>query len=1059
MVWSAIAVTAANPQQAKAYGEELRFRQQEGLIPNETVVLALPDPASVRVGSGGATLNALVSIVEHLSARKGYSVIDFEAVRSERILVLHSGGDSQRIPHCSVSGKAFSSLPLVSEDGELWAPIDALIETLSTVCASSPPGLFVASSDVMLSLPEREWDWSQPGVTGLAIPANFDYGPRHGVYQLDPRSLRVRDFLHKQPLDSLHTLGAVRPDQTVLIDSGIVYFCSDTAEILLSCHVKPPLDACTYLGVDNGAVPVRFELYSDILLCMAENTVREDYLNLPTPDPRPDTVRRARNLLWEMLRPIPFRALIAESGRFIHLGTTDEYVAFVTGETSNSRDYGLTKHARSIIEQVDTVEQAVVVNSFLSDSGKARTDAVIENSDLRGEWHVGRRALCADIRSVSGLHICDGTVVQEIHLPPQEGGSEKFAFVVFGVKDQVKLSFDHPSATFTNRPWKALFERSGITPDEIWAETKTKDRSLWNAKLYPLHCDSSSVQSVLWLQDSETPPTEFIRQWREMRRVSLADLLSLADPKESFHWRRQLSFNIDFLRIKSSLTGRRDSCLLPLFERCVREGRWEVLDVLDEIACDAPPDIAGRAMAATADVLAAFAGPEAGLRSGPSRNPSWQQAFDLLEQGDVRNAVAALGEERRYWLKDRDFLMRAARHYEGAAQVLIRKSVETAPIRRQKCTPPPVGTWLIAETPARIDLAGGWTDTPPITYEHGGLVVNTAVSVDGRSPIGARVRRIDEPVLVFCQGDAGDRQICDSLSDLEDFAQPLAPGALLKAAVLCAGIVSLSSPLSLAKQLKKQGGGYEIHTRSVLPTGSGLGTSSILAGALLALLGECCGFRYDRSSLVHAVLRLEQMLTTGGGWQDQVGGLLPGIKRSWCPARVPVHVETEILELNDDFLSKLNQHIVLVYTGRARLARNLLQDVIRRWYARMPQTVQLADELVANAERMCEALTNSDLETVGTSLSRYYEQKKRMAGGVEPAVVSRILEVLHPHVHGAALTGAGGGGFMLVIAKEPNAKENLKALLTADMDFGRTSFHDVEIDRNGLVIQGRTESM
>lgn len=121
-------------------------------------------------------------------------------------------------------------------------------------------------------------------------------------------------------------------------------------------------------------------------------------------------------------------------------------------------------------------------------------------------------------------------------------------------------------------------------------------------------------------------------------------------------------------------------------------------------------------------------------------------------------------------------------------------------------------------------------------------------------------------------------------------------GALLKAVCVCSGLVSLSSQRPLGDQLMQQwGGGVELHSWSVLPTGSGLGekpktarvtkqyqaplgdgwrltgccpagTSSILAGALLAAVYRCTGRTYDTDSLIHAVLYLEQILTTGSSF-------------------------------------------------------------------------------------------------------------------------------------------------------------------------------------------------
>ena len=73
------------------------------------------------------------------------------------------------------------------------------------------------------------------------------------------------------------------------------------------------------------------------------------------------------------------------------------------------------------------------------------------------------------------------------------------------------------------------------------------------------------------------------------------------------------------------------------------------------------------------------------------------------------------------------------------------------------------------------------------------------------------------------------------------------------------------------------------------------------------------------------VLYLEQLLTTGGGWQDPCGGLYGGAKISHSNRGLPVHIVTRQIATPPGFIQKLNQHLVLVYTGKTRLARNLLQ--------------------------------------------------------------------------------------------------------------------------------------
>nr|XP_009678070.1 PREDICTED: L-fucose kinase [Struthio camelus australis] len=168
--------------------------------------------------------------------------------------------------------------------------------------------------------------------------------------------------------------------------------------------------------------------------------------------------------------------------------------------------------------------------------------------------------------------------------------------------------------------------------------------------------------------------------------------------------------------------------------------------------------------------------------------------------------------------------------------------------------------------------------------------------------------------------------VCRELEHLQDYCQPHAPGALLKAAFICTQIVQFPSQKPLRAQLMESfGGGFEVHTWSELPHGSGLGTSSILAGAVMASLYRAAGKAASTESLIHAVLHLEQRLTTGGGWQDQVGGLVPGIKIGRSKAQLPLRVEVEEIPVPEGFAQTLNDHLLLVYTGKTRLARNLLQ--------------------------------------------------------------------------------------------------------------------------------------
>jgi len=92
------------------------------------------------------------------------------------------------------------------------------------------------------------------------------------------------------------------------------------------------------------------------------------------------------------------------------------------------------------------------------------------------------------------------------------------------------------------------------------------------------------------------------------------------------------------------------------------------------------------------------------------------------------------------------------------------------------------------------------------------------------------------------------------------------------------------------------------------------------------------------------------------GVDGQVGGLVGGVKLSSSAATLPLKVEVKELQLRPEFLQKLTSHLVVIYTGKTRLARNLLQNVVRNWYARSPAIIANADNLTATAATCAEVI-------------------------------------------------------------------------------------------------------
>ncbi|XP_035859406.1 L-fucose kinase [Sander lucioperca] len=1070
--WTVVVLTCQHKDSVYSFQRELELRQQRGSLSRGALVLTVRDRQEP-LGSGGATLNALLVAAEHLSSRAGHTVVTADVLDEAHILILHTGRD---FPWSSCS-RAFCWLPSERPaEQQVQAPLcvlDLLLDRLAThICPGSPPGVWVCSTDAILHIPTDlvlSWDGFS-GVRVLALPGNVSYAANHGVYLSDQQG-QVRDIIYKGSKEQIQQ--AVMHDGKVPLVSGPVFFSSSVSEKLLQTHVTPPLDGCTYLGLDSGAPPIQVSLFLDLLKCLCSDLTQDQFVSeeragcSSAVGPQGATVRSSRAELWRILRGTPLSLVYVPGGRYDYLTLSGKHHV-----ERLSCDW-MNRNTLSHIQRESEVgEGGRVINSVLEGDVAVATGAVVQHCHLQGPLDVPSGCLLSGLgpmtsQCVRTLQLANDIIIQGHRI--ELGELKLNVFTVTGALDPLEVSSDDVSSSFLNQRWSLFFSRTGIQPEELWA--RGEQRSLLTARIFPvLHPRGGAVGlqgGVGWLLGG----AGCLRRWREAWRLSLKEVMSLTCQEAELQWREELLFLAGRRRATDALTSRTDVCLLPCFRAAVMgEQQGALLHTLDTIAAGsstpgaesgAELGVAARCLSCIADVLVCMAGGRGGLRSGPAANEAWRSAYSLLEEGNLRGGVRALAAQRDHWLSRPDLLVRAARHYEGAGQVLLRQAVMSSQrfISIGQGEVPPLEEWQEVECPARLDLAGGWSDTPPIAFEHGGSVTNVAVKVDGKRPIGARARRIREPRLLLVSYAGGrdsgvsTETVCDSLDDLKDYCQPHAPGALLKAVCVCSGLVSLSSQHALGDQLMQRwGGGVELHSWSLLPTGSGLGTSSILAGALLAAVYRCTGRTYDTDALIHGVLYLEQILTTGGGWQDQVGGLVGGVKVARSRACLPLQVEVERLSPPDHFLLSLEEHLLLVYTGKTRLARNLLQDVVRSWYSRLPAMVHNAQQLVANSEECAWACSHGCLSALGVCLERSWRQKKLMAPGCEPAAVRAMMEALRPLVLGQSLAGAGGGGFLYLLTREPRQRLAVLHVLNNTPGLGDFSVHSVELDMDGITV-------
>ena len=160
----------------------------------------------------------------------------------------------------------------------------------------------MASTEAILLFPKESNFTLKPpsdnAITLLTLKTPVSVGEEHGVCKVHPETGEIANILYRKPRDTLahhntiHKGEAPEGDEYVLLYSGTVFFSADVTETLLNLNATPPLDLCTYLGVDNGSTPIQFDLYKDILLCLATDVTKEEYTSMETLDSHPESVKR-----------------------------------------------------------------------------------------------------------------------------------------------------------------------------------------------------------------------------------------------------------------------------------------------------------------------------------------------------------------------------------------------------------------------------------------------------------------------------------------------------------------------------------------------------------------------------------------------------------------------------------------------------------------------------------------------------------------------------------------------------------------------------------------------
>ena len=170
-------------------------------------------------------------------------------------------------------------------------------------------------------------------------------------------------------------------------------------------------------------------------------------------------------------------------------------------------------------------------------------------------------------------------------------------------------------------------------------------------------------------------------------------------------------------------------------------------------------------------------------------------------------------------------------------------------------------------------------------------------------------------------------------------------------------------------------------------------------------------------------------MSTGGGWQDQVGGIVPGFKMVTTRPGLSQKIVCTPLSISEDTIKELNERFAIIYTGQRRLARNLLRDVVGKYISNNAESLEAHYNIQRLAVLMRFELEKDNVDGFAKLLTEHWTESQKIDTESTNTCIDQIFSTIDNLIDGKMICGAGGGGFLQVILKKGISKEMLRERL------------------------------
>lgn len=555
--WDYLIVTASNYAQGAAYRAQLARRQHSPVLSQVREVMVLSDPDGRRVGSGGSTIYCLLTVVQNELARQKQGVTDMaqvrEILRRLRILIVHAGGDSRRLPAYGPCGKIFIPLPGGEAAGEAITLFDRLVPAFLNL----PPGrdgegqVVIAAGDALILFDASNVSLALPGMTALTCPATPEHASKHGVFCPDARR-DVRLYLQKPSPEQQKKFGAVSAQGQTLLDIGIMSFDSAMALAMFQAFgidVNPQ-------GKLEWAVPLKeavfkrgIDFYREICCALGtESTAVHHFQQAKAAGaswPEADLGK-----VFTALAKIPFHLQTIPECRFLHFGTTKQLIQ--SGHELMECDG--KGQGGGVLSLSNQISGAGVIQGGASWVEGCRLSAPLK---LAGQNVVVGLSVSKPLSLPAGacVDVLKGQLPQENTgtsrpRPNEKAGTgsprpnEVWFIRCYGIGDTFKDSVEK-GASFCGRKLLDWLREVGLGGEDVWdAGVPPEQRSLWNARVFPAAKENEAYHNWLWMFEPETATKEQKVAFMKAERYSAAEIAVVADQEAFFEWRRPKTMNM-----------------------------------------------------------------------------------------------------------------------------------------------------------------------------------------------------------------------------------------------------------------------------------------------------------------------------------------------------------------------------------------------------------------------------------------------------------------------------------------------------------------------------------